>query len=339
MDRYLDILAVEDTTLRTYESYARRYVRPALGELQVGRVDAEVLDSLYAQLRRCRRRCGGRQQIDHRTQADHECDKRCRQHVCRPLAASTIRQIHWILSGAFDRAVRWRWIAVSPVQASEPPPPPKPEPRPPSAPEAAKIVTEAWKDPDWGTFIWLAMTTGARRGELCGLRRSYLDLEEAVLRVPTSVYGRRGAMKQKDTKTHQQRRIALDPESVTLLREHMARVDERAAMLKSQIPADAFLFSPDPDGATPLIPDSVSQRYERLVKRLGIDTTLHKLRHYNATELIAAGVDLRTIAGRLGHGGGGTTTLRVYAAWVAEADQRAASALATRLPKPPAGSA
>src|SRR6185312_13063601 len=87
------------------------------------------------------------------------------------------------------------------------------------------------------------------------------------------------------------------------LRAHMARVDERAAMLKSQVPADAFLFSPDPDGATPLIPDSVSQRYERLVKRLGIDTTLHKLRHYNATELIAAGVDLRTIAGRLGHGG------------------------------------
>jgi len=71
------------------------------------------------------------------------------------------------------------------------------------------------------------------------------------------------------------------------------------------------------------------------VKRLGIDTTLHKLRHYNATELIAAGVDLRTIAGRLGHGGGGTTTLRVYAAWVAEADQRAASALAERLPRPP----
>ncbi|MGW0231504.1 hypothetical protein ACWDWO_24625 [Actinopolymorpha singaporensis] len=47
---------------------------------------------------------------------------------------------------------------------------------------------------------------------------------------------------------------------------------------------------------------------------LGIRTTLHKLHHYSATELIAAGVDVRTIAGRLGHGGGGATTLRVYAA-------------------------
>jgi DNA-binding transcriptional regulator YhcF (GntR family) len=51
---------------------------------------------------------------------------------------------------------------------------------------------------------------------------------------------------------------------------------------------------------------------------------------------IAAGVDVRTVAGRLGHGGGGTTTLRVYAAWVAEADLRAAAGLAARLPARPA---
>lgn len=70
--------------------------------------------------------------------------------------------------------------------------------------------------------------------------------------------------------------------------------------------------------------------------RLGINTHLHNLRHYSATELIAAGVDVRTVAGRLGHGGGGTTTLRVYAAWVAEADQRAAAGLLTRLPERPA---
>jgi integrase-like protein len=71
-----------------------------------------------------------------------------------------------------------------------------------------------------------------------------------------------------------------------------------------------------------------------MAERLGIATTLHKLRHYNATELLAAGVDLRTVAGRLGHGGGGTTTLKVYAAWVSEADKRAAGAISGRLPAP-----
>jgi integrase len=63
----------------------------------------------------------------------------------------------------------------------------------------------------------------------------------------------------------------------------------------------------------------VTRRYERLAHRLGIDTTFHKLRHYSATELIIGGVDPRTVAGRLGHGGGGTTTLKTYTTWVSEA--------------------
>ncbi|WP_420813863.1 hypothetical protein [Phytoactinopolyspora endophytica] len=66
-----------------------------------------------------------------------------------------------------------------------------------------------------------------------------------------------------------------------------------------------------------------------------IETHLHALRDYSATELIADGVDVRTVAGRLGHGGGGATTLRVYTAWLNEADQRAAQALAECLPPKP----
>ena len=57
-------------------------------------------------------------------------------------------------------------------------------------------------------------------------------------------------------------------------------------------------------GGKHLVPSSVTQRYGRLAERLGIATHLHSLRHYSATELIAAGVDIRTVAGRLGHSGG-----------------------------------
>jgi site-specific recombinase XerD len=67
---------------------------------------------------------------------------------------------------------------------------------------------------------------------------------------------------------------------------------------------------------------------------LGIDSHLHALRHYSATELLTAGVDLRTVAGRLGHGGGGSTTLREYAAFVVESDRRAADILGSRLKRP-----
>ena len=83
-------------------------------------------------------------------------------------------------------------------------------------------------------------------------------------------------------------------------------------------------------------PEGVTQRYKRMATSLGIDTTLKNLRHYSATELISAGVDVRTVAGRLGHGGGGATTLRVYTAWSSEADQRAAHTVSGRMPVRPA---
>jgi integrase len=108
-----------------------------------------------------------------------------------------------------------------------------------------------------------------------------------------------------------------------VLTEHWARCRERATTAGVTLSQEAFVFSHLPDGRTHLVPSSVTQRYSRLVRRLGIDTHLHSLRHHSATELIAAVVDVRTVAGRLSHSGGGVSTLRVYAAWPAEADQRA----------------
>ncbi len=93
-------------------------------------------------------------------------------------------------------------------------------------------------------------------------------------------------------------RVALDPETVEVLSEHQARCQTRAAELGVELAADTFVFSGAPDGSTYLTPGALTQRYNRLAERLGINTNLHKLRHYSATELISAGVDVRTVAGR-----------------------------------------
>ncbi|HEY7046645.1 MAG TPA: tyrosine-type recombinase/integrase [Jatrophihabitantaceae bacterium] len=364
MDRYLEVLDVEETTKRGYIGYIEKHIRPQLGGLPVGRIDAEVLDSFYAGLRTCRDNCRGQIALDHRTDRPHKChDVRhrrrspgrpseratrehhcgeagcrildCPPHRCRPLASSTIRQIHYVLSGAFSRAVRWRWVMRNPMDDAVTPPAPTPNPDPPSTQEAAQLVTEAWKDVDWGTFVWLAMVTGARRGELCALQWSDVDLDHAVLHLHQSIAQIGRQRWTKDTKTHQQRRVALDAETVTVLTEHRDRWRERMAALGGKLSPAAYVFSSTPDASAPIQPDTVTQRYGKMARGLGIDTHLHALRHYSATELISVGADIRTIAGRLGHGGGGTTTLRVYAAWVSEADQRAANLLGPRMPRRP----
>jgi hypothetical protein len=187
----------------------------------------------------------------------------------------------------------------------------------------------------WGCLVWLAMTTGARRGELCAMRWALLDLDRAVLTIRSSIAQQGTRTWEKHTKSHQQRRIALDDNTVSLLRAYQRECEQRAAALGITLDPHGRLFSTSMDNSTWLRPSSVSNRYARMCRRLGWDMNLHQLRHYSATELIAAGVDVRTVAGRLGHGGGGSTTLRAYTAWVAEVDQRAMKAPGVRMPAPP----
>lgn len=332
LDRYLAEADLEFNTLDVYRGYAAKHIRPFLGQEKVGSLDSGVMDSLYAELRRCREHCRKTKgQIDHRTSREHECDDRCRPHACKPLAASTIRQIHFILHGALRRAVRWKWITTNPIADAEPPAAPKGNPRPPTPKQAARIINEAFKDPDWGALVWLTMVTGQRRGELCAIRWSHLDLDHGVLHLEKAI-GQRGSKKwEKDTKAHQDRRLTLDQETLEILRERRVRFLARAAAMGLELRDDAYVFSLAPDGSAHLIPDSVGA-IPQAGRASRDQTTIHKLRHYSATELIAAGVDIRTVAGRLGHGSGGTTTLRAYTAWVSEADQHAAGSLAARMP-------
>lgn len=120
-----------------------------------------------------------------------------------------------------------------------------------------------------------------------------------------------------------------------MLDEQEQRVRQRAAQVGIAFDPNGYIYSPVPDGGIPHHPDTVTKRYARLAKRLGIDTTLKNHRHYNATELINAGYNVRAAAGRSGHSGGGTTTLRVYTAWWSEADQRAAGSTPTQMPARP----
>ncbi|MCW2569555.1 MAG: integrase [Mycobacterium sp.] len=241
--------------------------------------------------------------------------------------------MHFILRGALGLGVRWKWMLVNAATDARPPSLTPPDPTPPNPKQAAALLTRAWeKDPDWGCLMWVAMTTGPRRGELCALRWYDVDFEAALLTIARAYVpvGRR--LIHKDTKTHQRRRIALSPESIAVLEAHRNRAAARATLVGAELKPDAFLFSSAPDSSVPLLPGSVSQKYARRARATGLDSHRHELRHYSSTELLAAGVDRRTVAGRLGHGGGGATPLRVYAAWVPESDKRAAAAIVVYLP-------
>jgi len=269
LDAYMEVVDVEPTTKKRYGQDVKR-LREVWGKLQLSQIQPDVVERYYAQLRRCRERCKGREKhVKHRRMKAHECDEMCVQVPCKPLSVSSIRSLHWVLVSAFHQAVRWRRIGQNPLEAVQAPAAKPPDPRPPSSQEAARILAEAAKDPDWVAFLWLAMMTGARRGELCALKREDLDLDAKVLSVS---HGMKLIDKQwvrEGTKTHQHRRIALDDKTIEVLRSYLTRADERATALSLTIPADSYVFSLEPDGSRPMIPDTVTQRYDRMVGRAG----------------------------------------------------------------------
>jgi hypothetical protein len=87
LDKHFELVTLERSTLATYKGYADKHIRPLIGMAPVGSLDADLFDSFYGQLRRCREHCDRRKYIEHRTSGDHACDGRCRPHSCTPLVA------------------------------------------------------------------------------------------------------------------------------------------------------------------------------------------------------------------------------------------------------------
>ena len=293
------------TTLREYHRLTEKVVRPEFGDIELKTLTAYDLDAFYGRLRR----------------------------RARPLSSASVRRVHALLSAALHQGEKWGWVESSVARQASPPPVRSKEPDTPEADEVLKIIAEADRsDPVMAALLATGALTGARRGELCALRWSDVDDEAAALTIGRSVFDQPGGgWGEKDTKTHQVRRVGLDEVALRVLELHRERVETRAKEAGVNVLPDGFIFSRSPIGMEPVRPDFVTKFTRRVAHVIGIKMTPKALRHFSATELVAAGVDVRTIAGRLGHADP-SMTLRVYSHRRAQRDREAAAILGKTLP-------
>jgi integrase len=312
LDRWLEYLTPrrEPTTVRGYRDKLRR-VRHDLGHVRMAKLSARQLDAAYT------------------------------AWLADGLSPNTVHHIHAVLSSALRQAVRWEVVSRA-VTASTSPPALRVPHKDEIPVQVIKDLIDATQDsqPVLASAIAVAATTGMRRGEICGLRWSDIVLTPAIDGQPVSgtLTVRRSvkhglehrAVVVGDTKTHAVRRISIDPFCARVLLLHRRHVEGWAASAGTEIVDDAYVFTLDPSGATAWRPDSLGQAFGRVVKRTGHTITFHSLRHFAATTLIGAGIDARTVAGRLGHADA-STTLKVYSAFIKDRDRQAAELLGAAL--------
>jgi integrase len=304
---HLERLGRSPKTLEGYRSLIKNGIDPALGSIELAKLSASDIDRFYGLLQK------------------------------KGLANNTIHHYHACLSAALHQAVRWGWIDHSPtVRATAPSLRPR-DVRPPSLEDVRRVLVDLEKrNPELACLVFVATTTGCRRGELCGLRWTDLDLVGGTLTVNRAITETRSnGLVEKDPKTHRSRRIALDPSTIAALESHQRLLDHRSDLTGVPIPADGYVWSPVLDASRPMRPDQVTGHWRRSAKRVGLGPVrFHDLRHFAATVLASSGVDIRTIAGRLGHAHP-AITLRTYAHFMEAADRDAAAVMGRLALAPP----
>jgi integrase len=308
LDRWERDWAKINTSAKTFERYSellRKHVRPRIGQVQLQKLKVTDLNALYSALV---------------TEPIVIVNKKAGN--VKGLAARTVGHTHRVLRRALGHAQLWGLVRHNVAALVSPP---RVE-----ATEIQILSADQWKTMLKrlrGKPLYLIgatlLGTGMRRGELCGLRWKDLDLDGGKLRVEQSLEQTKAGLRFKSPKTkHGRRTITLAPSLVAELRAHWkAQQEERLRLGMGKAPADGLIFTRW-DGE-PHQPDRLTRQWTDAMRAIGVDATLHSLRHTHASHLIAQGVDVLSISRRLGHGSP-TITLGVYGHLFADAQDRAA---------------
>lgn len=244
------------------------------------------------------------------------------------LSVATRRLTHAVLHRALHDAVRWGRLVRNPADPADPP-------------KAAATRAESWTAKELSRFLdhvredrlfalWrLAATTGMRRGELAGLTWRALDLDGARLSVEQQLLPTRGGISFGPPKSARSKRtVALDPETVRVLREHRD-VQKLERDFAGGAYVDADLVFADALGG-PVNPQRLTEQFRKLRRAAGLATgTLHVLRHTAATLALTNGIPVHIVAARLGDDP--RTLLSTYAHLLPQSDEQAAERVAALL--------
>ena len=233
----------------------------------------------------------------------------------KPLAEKSVEGIHNTLCSVLSDAVDEGYLTHNPAWRMYKPKGQKTE-RPVADEELVQKLITALEGQSmkYEVYFKLVLATGVRRGEACGIRWSDIDWRHKTIHIQRTVVKLSGEpIFTKESKTASGNRLVyVSKEMLKLLK---AWKNECAWQMEQELnqtlTGEDYLFR-QPNG-DPMVPTTFTFRFKKILKQNGLPENLnvHSLRHTNASLMIAQGVDVRTVAGLLGHSQP-STTLDIY---------------------------
>lgn len=250
------------------------------------------------------------------------------------LSPSTVRRYLTVLKSILKQAVKQGLISDNPARSDRLTLPKQPKPRIDifTKQEAAKILTALEKEPlQFQVMIQLAIYTGARRGELVGLKFSDFDFLNHKVTIERAAIKLKGQeTRTKPPKDYETRTVAINPTCTNLV----AKLREEKEKIKAEIGnkwcGENWVFTKW--NGEIMNPQTPSRQFSKFLKKNGMQhRKFHALRHTSATLLLYSGINIKQVQARLGHSDIETTNKYLHC--IEEADEQAARAL-TKLLEP-----
>lgn len=259
-------------TIETYESVVRRHLIPAFDKIPLQKLSAGHIQHYYN---------------------------------TSLLSSSTLQQHHNILHQALKvAAVNERHININPAEfvVEKPVANKDLEMHVWDEVEVRKILLAAREaGVEEEAFYTLAIETGMRKGELCGLKWEDVDLVARRVSVKRTLIKPGSEPILGPPKVGKSRAVAISPQTASLLKRHKTKQNELKLSIGDGYANKDFVFAKE-NGDSLQINNLGERSFDPLIEKAGVRRIrFHDLRHTCATLLLEKDVNPKIVQERLGH--------------------------------------
>ena len=331
LDRWLTDYVKRKVRIKSFDKYEgclRCYVKPALGNVPLLKVKSPDVQRLFNNLLEN----GGRERKIKLPDGTEVTEK-------RGISSSTVKATRRYLSMAIDQAVKVGLLTKNVVKDTQPPKLVKKEIRPLNKQQAGALTAMAKEDAAKAVedkvikesvymAMLLALATGARLGEIFGLKWDCVDITKGVIHIKRAlVTGKSGRMFEEPKTAKSRRQIPVPNDVVDELRRYKKWQDWQRHLLGNKWQENDLVIT-NQIGNVMNTSNFTTRYFKKLLERSGIDRSIkfHDLRHTHATLLLLQGINPKIVQERLGHSTV-TMTLDTYSHLLPDMQDAAVKAL------------